>query len=113
MAHNKKEYLTALEKNLGVITSACKASNIPRRTVYNWLQKDEKFKVAVDDIQEVALDYVESKLLSNIKAGDTTAIIFYLKTKGKSRGYIERKEIEADLKNKENTVVILPSNGRD
>lgn len=36
------------------------------------------------------------QLHKQIKEGNTTATIFYLKTKGKKRGYIERQEIQMD-----------------
>ena len=39
------------------------------------------------------MDYAESQLHKQIGEGSTSATIFYLKTKGKSRGYIERQEI--------------------
>ena len=40
---------------------------------------------------------VYSKLTEAINDGNLTAIIFHLKTKGKSRGYIEGQEITATV----------------
>jgi hypothetical protein len=93
LAQQKKAYLDALEKSLGVVTTACKNTGIPRRTFYNWLSNDEEFAKEVNDMKEIALDYAESKLHARITEGSDTAIIFFLKTQGKSRGYIERSEI--------------------
>ena len=92
----KTALLEALEKSLGVVTTACKQAGITRRTYYDWIAKDKAFKNAVDDIGNVALDFAESKLHSLIRDENPTAIIFYLKTKGKKRGYIERQEIAHD-----------------
>lgn len=90
--HNKKRLIEAMHKSLGVVTQACKVAELNRSTFYDYYDNDPDFKKACDDIQDVALDYVESKLFKQIENGDTTASIFYLKTKGKNRGYIERKE---------------------
>ena len=90
----KKAMLTALEQSLGVVTTACKKADIPRSTFYQWYGSDEKFKIEVDAIADITIDFAESQLLSQIKGGNTTATIFYLKTKGKSRGYVEKQEIE-------------------
>lgn len=89
----KKAMLEALEKSLGVVTSACKAVEISRETHYRWMREDSNYKEAVDDLANVALDFAESQLHKQIKGGNPTATIFYLKTKGKNRGYIERQEI--------------------
>ena len=92
--HIKKDaMLQALEKTLGVVTSACKQVGIGRTTFYEWLNNDQEFAKQVADIQNVALDYAESHLHKQIGNGNTPATIFYLKTKGKNRGYIERQEI--------------------
>jgi len=90
--HKKKAILEALEKSLGVVTTACKNVGIGRTTYYQWLKDDEEFATQVKDIDEVALDFAESKLHKQIADGNVTATIFYLKTKGKHRGYIERVE---------------------
>lgn len=89
----KVKMLKALEKSLGVVTTACKMAKVGRTTYYEWLDKDPEFKKAVDDFNNIALDFAESKLYELIQEGNVTATIFYLKTKGKKRGYIERQEI--------------------
>tara|TARA_B110000908_G_scaffold74050_1_gene89212 strand:- start:133 stop:486 length:354 start_codon:yes stop_codon:yes gene_type:complete len=90
---HKKAIIEALEKSLGVVTTACKIVGIGRTTFYGWMKEDEVFAERVEDIQNIALDFVESKLFENIKDGKTSEMIFYLKTKGKNRGYVERQEI--------------------
>ena len=56
-----------------------------------------EFKEKIDDIKNIALDFVESKLIGKIKEGDIVAILFYLKTQGKKRGYVERVENEVTI----------------
>ena len=93
--HIKKEsILAALEKSLGVVTVACKQADVPRSTYYKWLNEDEDFAKAVKDIENIALDFGESQLHKQIGDGNTSATIFFLKTKGKKRGYIERNELD-------------------
>ena len=90
----KGNLLEALEKSLGVVTTACKIVDCNRSTFYKYYNNDSKFRESVDELQNLTLDFAESQLLKQIKEGNTTATIFYLKTKGKRRGYIERKEVE-------------------
>jgi len=104
MDNNKKRFLEILKQSRGIITSACESVDMSRQTYYNWLKDDKEFADAVDDIQEGMIDFVESKLMQKIngieamdhKSGEVydlppsdTAIIFFLKTKGKKRGYQE------------------------
>jgi len=96
---NKKEQmLEALEKSLGIVSTACKMVDISRQTHYDWIKKDEDYKKAVDSIQDSVLDFAESHLYKLVKEGNPAATIFFLKTKGKKRGYIERQEIEVQEK---------------
>lgn len=90
----KKAMLEALEKSLGIVTTACKTVGISRETHYRWLREDEAYKESVDSIADLTLDFVESQLHRQIQNGEVTSTIFYLKTKGKKRGFIEKQEIE-------------------
>lgn len=99
MSLNKKEkmYLDILRKSLGVISSACKSANVCRRWHYQRIEKNPAFKEEVENIMEETIDFVESKLYSNINNGMETSIIFYLKTKAKNRGYVERVENDVTI----------------
>ena len=90
----KKLMVEALEKSLGIVTTAAKSASIERTTHYRWMKEDEEYAERVNDITEMTLDFAESMLHKRIKSESDTAIIFFLKTKGKKRGYIEKQEIE-------------------
>ena len=89
----KKAMLEALEKSLGIVTTAAKAVGITRKTHYDWLNKDPQYRKSVIELEDLALDYVESKLFKNIEKEKEASVFFYMKTKGKKRGYVERQEI--------------------
>ena len=91
---NKEALILALEKSLGVVTNACKAVGISRVSFYRYYDSDKDFAKAVNDIENIALDFAESMLHANIKSKKEASVIFYLKTKGKRRGYIEKTQTE-------------------
>ena len=82
-----------LQDSMGNISFACKSANISRQTYYNWMEKDDSFSVEVENVSEELLDFAESKLAERIKNGHTAELIFFLKTKGRKRGYTEQVQI--------------------
>ena len=100
----KEEFLKVFEKSMGNVSVACNNYGCERQTFYNWYNQDDDFRAKADAIREVRKDFVESQLDKKIKEGDTTAIIFYLKTQCKDRGYTEKIEYEG----KQQTELKLP-----
>lgn len=96
-----------LEKQLGI--------SISRSTISKRIAKEKKLAAAVAEIEAETVDMAESQLMKGIQSGNMTAIIFYLKTKGKQRGYSERIETDTSLTVSKPVPVhiYLPDNGRD
>lgn len=94
LTKQKSDFLELLEKSLGILSTAIERSKISRAKYLNWYNTDEEFCKRVDNITDKQIDFVESKLLEKINKGDTTAITFYLRTKGKDRGYTEKQVME-------------------
>ena len=90
----KTEFLERLQTNLGIISHTCNEVGICRQTFYNWLKLDESFAKAVKMIDELTIDHVESKLMDLINDKTPSAVIFYLKTKGRARGYTQSTNID-------------------
>jgi hypothetical protein len=88
----KQALLTALSINCANIQQSCIKIGVSRRTFYNWCDDDVSFKEEYDHLSEGLIDNAESQLHKLIQNGHVTAIIFFLKTKGKSRGYIESQD---------------------
>ena len=78
---------------MGNLTIVAKSLGVSRTAVFNWVQEYE-LKGIVEEARENRLDFVESALDNLIKKGDTAAIIFFLKTQGRSRGYSEKVDVE-------------------
>ena len=86
----KEKMAISLSKHNGNISAACKEVGINRLTYYNWIEKDPDFVKRVQEVEESVIDAVEQKLQELIlEDNNVTATIFFLKTKGKKRGYTE------------------------
>ena len=112
----KDTLLQALENSLGIVSTACNRTGISRSSFYKWYKEDEEFRKKVDDIDNVKLDYVETKLFKNIENEKEKSIIFYLQHKGHKRGYIQKQNInltsnEEDIKKIE--IEIIESKGNN
>ena len=92
----QRRMLVSLKDTLDNVVKACKMANIARSTHYEWLHSSDIYKKEVEDVREGLLDKVESALLDNVFTGNVVAQIFYLKTKGKDRGYTEVIEHKID-----------------
>jgi len=93
----KKKVLEYLVKTAGgTFAAACKYAGIPYSTAYDVRAKDPEWAEAVVAARrasdDLGGDFAESKLMEAIANNELTGIIFYLKTKHKNRGYIERLE---------------------
>ena len=93
----KAEVIEWLMKTpMGTISEACSKAGIPYSSFWDWQNKDEELKAlvkkAMRTAHEMGGDFAESKLRKKINDDDTTSILFYLKTRHKERGYVERQE---------------------
>lgn len=78
----KKLILEELRK-VPIIELACSKTGIVRATFYRWKKADSKFVALVEDALRDGnariSDVAESQLVASIKAGNLSAIVFWLK----------------------------------
>lgn len=91
-------FLRTYELTFGNISQACMAAGISRQTFYRWMASptrvNERFRerLARMKAEEARIDFLEAAHTELVKGGDTAAVIYGLKTKGRSRGWAERPE---------------------
>lgn len=83
-----KQIGDAIRKSGGFISIAAESLGITVAGVSQRIKKSTELQIIVEDIDEKYLDLAESKLIANIKANDQRAIEFYIRHKGRRRGYI-------------------------
>lgn len=93
MAYSQKQIIDALVDSKGLIFVAAKAVGCHPATIYDYAQKFPAVQETIETERGALTDKAESRLFDAIEKGEAWAICFYLKTQGKSRGYVERQEL--------------------
>jgi hypothetical protein len=85
-----EEVEAALVKADGFLYMAARRLHCCRTTIHNYCVRYPDVQEAARQARESVLDEAERQLYTKVRNGDITSIIFFLKTQGKSRGYVER-----------------------
>lgn len=92
------EVLQALKESRGGVYLAAEKLNCHHQTIYNYQKKYKRIANYIKSSRERELDNTVKRLHEKIDDGDTTAIIFHLKTIGKKRGFKqEETKLQLDL----------------
>ena len=61
--------------------------------VTNYIDRHSELREVEKEALESTLDLAEAKLIENIENGKEASIFFYLKCRGKGRGYVEKDRV--------------------
>jgi hypothetical protein len=98
----------ALQQAQGMVSVAARTLGCTRHTVMGYKARHPEIGQAIDEAMELQLDVTELKLFQSIQKGEAWAICFYLKTKGRARGYIEKVEVSGHITLEELVGMIPP-----
>ncbi len=77
----------AYRRNRGSLAATAAELNLSKETLYRRRKHSRQLEESLIQTDESLRDYAESSLKELIRRGEFKAITFFLKTKGKSRGY--------------------------
>ena len=77
----------ALRLSAGILSAAGEKLGCSGQCVANYISRYPKLAEVAREAQEATLDLAESGLVSLIRERHPTSILFYLRTKGRHRGY--------------------------
>lgn len=83
---DRQDRFIAAYRNSCNIRAACEAAGIPRRTVYDWFERDDGFKQRLKDAHEDALDILEAVGWQRAKKQSDRLIEYFL-TAGRPHKY--------------------------
>jgi hypothetical protein len=87
------EIIAALRNTHGLVARAAVKLKCAPSTIYRRMKSSSVVAEVIREERESTLDLAEDKLIEQMNKGNVTALIFYLKTQGKARGYVERTEV--------------------
>lgn len=99
ITEKEKNQLIDNLRQMPIIESACRKTNISRTTFYRWKKDDKEFAKAAEEAmhegENLISDLSENQLISLIRDGNFQAIQFWLKHRSKK--YSEKLDITADV----------------
>ena len=93
MRVNDAQIEKALQATGGFMSLAAQRLGCSYKTVWRRVQGSAKLQAALTEICDKKQDVAEAALMKAIGSGEAWAVCFYLKCKGKARGYVERQEL--------------------
>lgn len=94
--YTAEQFIKAIPGSGGIISTIARRVGCGWHTARDYVDKHPSVKQAYDDECEAVLDLAESKTIKAIEAGDMQTVRYYLSTKGRKRGYVERQEITGE-----------------
>jgi hypothetical protein len=91
----KSAFLEKLKANYGILSVSASQVGLSSRTIERWRKDDPDFNEACVEEMKVQRGLVEGKLLEKITEGDTIAIRFYLRCKGRSASMVPETWVES------------------
>lgn len=89
----KEQVMTALTETNAFMSGAANKLGMTTRGLRNYIQRYPDLQEHIEALREKRVDFAEGMLFRLIQEGNIAAIIFFLKTQAKHRGYTERQEI--------------------
>lgn len=87
------QFLKVIPGTGGIISAIARKIGCDWITAKRYIQKHATVLRAWRAEKETVLDVAETKLIKDVKDGETWAVKFYLKTQGKDRGYVEKQVV--------------------
>ncbi|NJL06350.1 MAG: hypothetical protein HC911_15875 [Chloroflexaceae bacterium] len=107
----KTAIIDMLRETHGNVHQAANRLGVHRNTIHKRLAADPELREVAKTERDQLVDLAEGKLADLIEQGNIAAIIFTLKTLGRSRGWSERPP-EVAVEVAPRAIIMLPSNGR-
>ena len=85
---------SALRKTHGLIAHAAEILNVSRPAIHDRIKRSPQLQAVMAEIEERLIDQSENVVYHHMSNKNLTAAIFHLKTKGKARGWVEKRESE-------------------
>ena len=90
--YKAQQFIDAIPGTGGIVTAIARKVGCDWYTAKKYISKYPTVRRAYDDEVESVLDLAEIKTIEAIKSGDMVTVRYYLSTKGRDRGYVDRHE---------------------